>query len=237
MPSKGVIFDFDGTLYGDWRLWISLIEETLREFNLTVTPFQALELARSMIRNGEARETLKISGIAVALAREQGLDQDEQVRSHFFKKLDDKMDQTGPGDDLIRLLKQLRRKQLLLGIVTFVRRARLAKRLETWKIGNYFCSTVTPEEVKDFKPSPRPFLKVIRDFDLEPGDCSVVGDEPVDMLGGKRAGARTIGLPRGFYSQKELEAAGAELTISSLNQLPSTLFKKRSPDNETSRAS
>lgn len=226
MTSKGIIFDFDGTLYGDWKLWISIIEDTLREFNLTVIPFQALELARKMIGNGDAKETLKISSIAVALAREQGLNDDEQVRSHFFEKLDARMDKTGPGDDLTKLLELFRENGLLMGIVTFVRRPRLTRRLKIWKLQDYFQSTVTPDEVPLFKPSPDPYVKVFKAFKLTPNQCVVVGDEPVDILGGRRAGAQTIGLPRGFYSEKELEEAGADLIISGLDELASILFNK-----------
>lgn len=228
MSSKGIIFDFDGTLYGDWRLWISTIADTLKEFNLTVTPLRALELARKTIENGDARETLKISGIAVALAREQGLDHDEEVRSHFFEKLDASMDKTGPGDDLVKLLKQIRHEGLLMGIVTFVRRPRLTRRLKLWKLEEYFQSTVSPGEVSEFKPSPDPYAKVIKEFNLTSKECVVVGDEPVDILGGKRAGAQTIGLPKGFYSEKELVEAGADLIIPSLDELPSILFNARS---------
>jgi HAD superfamily hydrolase (TIGR01509 family) len=228
LAAKGIIFDFDGTLYGDWRLWISIIEDTLREFNLTVTPLQVLELARAAIKKGDARETLKISGIAVSLAREQGLDRDEEVRSHFFEKLDARMDETGPGDNLISLLKQFKQEGLLMGIVTFVRRPRLMRRLNIWKLEDYFQSTITPGEVPEFKPSPVPYLRVIKEFNLTPKQCVVVGDEPVGILGGKLAGAKTIGLPRGFYSGDDLREAGADLIISSLDELPSTLFDKRS---------
>jgi len=224
-PSKGIIFDFDGTLYGDWRLWISLIEETLREFNLLVTAYEALELARNEIRTGRAGETVKISGIAVSLAREHGLDCDDEVRSRFFEKLDAKMDETGPGNDLVRLLEQLKQNGLIMGLVTFVRETRLMRRLDTWKIGDYFQSAITPEQVAEFKPSPQPYLKAIEDFHLTPKECVVVGDEPVDMIGGKRAGTRTIGLPQGFYSREELLEAGADTIITSLNALPSVLFK------------
>ena len=224
-PSKGIIFDFDGTLYGDWRLWISLIEETLREFNLSVTAYRALELARNEIRKGGAGETIKISGIAVSLAREQGLERDDEVRSRFFEKLDAKMDETGPGNDLVRLLKQLQQKGFIMGLVTFVRKTRLTRRLDKWRIGDYFRSAITPEQVAEFKPSPQPYLKAIEDFHLTPRECVVVGDEPVDMLGGKRAGARTIGLPQGFYSRDELEEAGADTIITSLNALTSILLK------------
>jgi phosphoglycolate phosphatase len=182
-------------------------------------------LARNLIRTGGARETVKISGIAVSLAREQGLQRDEEVRSRFFEKLDAKMDETGPGDNLVRLLEQLIQNGFIMGIVTFVRKTRLTRRLDMWRIGDYFHSAITPEQVTEFKPSPQPYLKAIADFHLSPRECVVVGDEPVDMLGGKRAGAGTIGLPQGFYSREELEEAGADSIIASLNALPSILLK------------
>ena len=183
-------------------------------------------MARELIRNdAKAKETLKISGIAVVLAKQRGLERDEEVRSRFFEKLDAKMDQTGPGKDLITLLKQLKHKKVFMGIVSFVRKPRLAKRLDVWKLKDYFACTISPEQIAEFKPSPQPFLKAIENFGLAPKYCFVVGDEPVDMLGGKRAGAHTIGLPQGFYSREELEASGADSIITSLKAIPSILFK------------
>jgi len=190
-----------------------------------VTAYEALELARNQIRTGEARETINLSGIAVSLAREKGLERDDEVRARFFEKLDAKMDETGPGNELVKLLEQLSQKGFVLGIVSFVRKTRLTKRLDTWRLGDYFRCAVTPEQVAEFKPSPQPYLKVIEDFHLSPKECLVVGDEPVDMLGGKRAGTRTIGLPQGFYSREELEDAGADSIITSLNALPLILFQ------------
>ncbi len=112
-----------------------------------------------------------------------------------------------------------------MGLVTFVRKTRLTRRLDMWKLRDYFRSAITPDQVAEFKPSPQPYLKAIEDFRLAPKECVVVGDEPVDMLGGKRAGTRTIGLPQGFYSREELVEAGADTIITSLNALPSILFK------------
>jgi phosphoglycolate phosphatase len=178
-----------------------------------------------MIRNGDAGESLKISGVAVSLARQRGLDRDEEVRARFFEKLDAKMDETGPGKDLVSMLDLLQQKGFIMGLVTFVRKARLTRRLDVWKIGDYFSCAITPEQVKEFKPSPQPYLKAIEDFHIGPRECFVVGDEPVDMRGGKRAGTRTIGLPQGFYSREELEEAGADSIITSLSDLLSVVFK------------
>jgi len=69
-----------------------------------VTAYEALELARNQIRTGEARETINLRGIAVSLAREKGLERDDEVRARFFEKLDAKMDETGPGNELVKLL-------------------------------------------------------------------------------------------------------------------------------------
>jgi HAD superfamily hydrolase (TIGR01509 family) len=135
------------------------------------------------------------------------------------------MDETGPGNDLVRVLEQLKQEGFIMGLVTFVRKTRLTRRLDAWKLADYFRCTITPEQVAEFKPSPQPYLKAIKDFHLKPKECFVVGDEPVDMLGGKRAGTKAIGLPQGFYSREELEEAGADSIITSLNALPSILAK------------
>lgn len=226
MLAAGIIFDFDGTLYGDWRIWISIIEETLADFQIPVTPFEALEEARRMIRTGDfVNSTIRISGVATALARRRGLSQDEKVKNRFFERLDAKMDEAGPGDKLNRLLKRFAHDDFQMGIVTFVRSPRILRRLEVWRLKEYFHSIITPDEVAKVKPSPQPFLKAMKDLEVSPDRCFVVGDEPVDMMGGKRAGATTIGLPVGFFSRAELEEAGADHIVGDIDLLPTIVHK------------
>ncbi len=135
------------------------------------------------------------------------------------------MDQTGPGKDLVKLLEQFKHDGISMGIVTFVRQIRLAKRLEKWNIRKYFSTTISPEQVSEFKPSPKPYLKALTHMHLSSSECAVVGDEPVDMLGGKRAGTQTIGIPNGFYSREELVKAGADSIITSIYELPSLVSR------------
>lgn len=170
-----------------------------------------------MIGNGTF---LSISGVAIAIAKEHGFRKDLEVRTRFLEKLDKIMDDTGPGEDMLRILGEFSKKGVRMGIVTFQRRPRLERRLEAWRLKDYFQSIVTPEQHAEFKPSPQPFLVAIKELAVPPPQCFVVGDEPVDMIGGKRAGARTVGLPQGFFSEEELKQAGADFIISSLNVLP-----------------
>jgi HAD superfamily hydrolase (TIGR01549 family) len=199
----------------------------MTSFKITIDPHDALEMARRMIENdGKPNTTLKISGIATALAKTRGVDiLEEQVRTRFFEKLDAHMDQTGPGEKLVGLLEEFTHRGFRMGIVTFVRRSRIQRRLDVWNLKEYFRSVITPDDEPEFKPSPRPFLKAMRELQVQPGECFVVGDEPVDMMGGKRAGAKTIGLPQGFFTGQELEKAGADRILTSLDMLPTALPK------------
>lgn len=219
-PPRGVLFDFDGTLYGDWRLWIATIQVTLQAFQVDITAHQALEKAREMIREGTF---LNISGVGIALARKEGVDKDTEIRTAFFKKLDDLMDSDGPGIEMPRILDTLKSEDFRLGLVTFVRQPRIMRRLEKWGLTNFFGSIITPEKVTEFKPSPKPFLEAIRELDLPPAACLAVGDEPADMAGATAAGIRAVGLPNGFFSESELRSSGATMIIRSLSELPSVL--------------
>ena len=164
-----------------------------------------------------------ISGVAIAIAGEHGLTKDTEVRTRFLDRLDRIMDDTGAGGDVVKVLKELRKKGFKMGIVTFQRKPRLERRLETWKLKGYFQSIITPEQQAEFKPSPQPFLTAIEELGLKPAQCFVVGDEPVDMIGGKKAGTKTVGLPQGFFSEEELKSAGADFIISSITLLPQTV--------------
>lgn len=178
-----------------------------------------------MIENGgNPNTTIRISGIAAALARDRGIDlPEEKVRTKFFENLDTRMDQTGPDGKLVGLLEEFRRRGFRMGIVTFVRKPRIQRRLDNWKLKEYFRSVITPDDEPEFKPSPRPFLMALEELRVRPDECFVVGDEPVDMMGGKRAGAKTIGLLQGFFTGQELEKAGADRLLTSLDALPRVL--------------
>ncbi len=180
-----------------------------------------------MIENGgNPNATIRISSIAAALAKDRGIDlPEENVRTRFFERLDASMDQTGPDEKLVGLLEEFTRRGFRMGIVTFVRKPRIHRRLDNWNLKEYFPTVITPDDEPEFKPSSRPFLRAMEELQVQPDECFVVGDEPVDMIGGKRAGAKTIGLPQGFFTGQELEKAGADRILTSLDMLPIVLYK------------
>src|SRR5260370_42197447 len=145
---------------------------------------------------------MRMRSNAVAMATGRGIDRsEEKVRTRFFEKLDVRMDQTGPDEKLVGLLREFTRRGFRMGIVTFVRKPRIHRRLDNWKLKEYFRSVITPDDEPEFKPSPRPFIKAMEELEVQPDEGFVIGDEPEDMIGGKQAGAKTIGLPQGFFSR------------------------------------
>jgi phosphoglycolate phosphatase-like HAD superfamily hydrolase len=173
-----------------------------------------------MIRDGSF---VNISGVAIAIAKGEGVDKEGEIRTAFFQKIDESMDASGPGNGLLSLLNNLKSKNFRLGLVTFVRKPRIMRRLDKWGMSRFFGSIMTPERFEKFKPSPEPFLEAIKELDLPPISCSAVGDEPVDMAGASAACLQAIGLPNGFFSEDELRQSGANLIIQSLSDLPGVL--------------
>ena len=75
------------------------------------------------------------------------------------------------------------------------------------------------DNVTAAKPDPEPVLKTMRELGLGPEETLVVGDMPVDILMGSRAGARTCGVTFGNSNRKELLAAGADYVIDDFAKL------------------
>lgn len=75
------------------------------------------------------------------------------------------------------------------------------------------------------KPAADGLLSIAKSFDAAPSECVMVGDTDVDMLTGKNAGARRLGVLWGFRTREELEENGAEIIIDDINNLAQSITK------------
>lgn len=82
-----------------------------------------------------------------------------------------------------------------------------------------FALIVTHATTKRLKPHPEPVLYAAQHLGLSPDVCAMVGDTPVDVLSGRRAGAWTVGVLCGFGEEAELRRAGAHLVLPSTADL------------------
>ena len=80
------------------------------------------------------------------------------------------------------------------------------------------------DNVSRAKPDPEPVLQTLRDLGYPAQETLVVGDMPVDILMGKRAGARTCAVTYGNASQLQRAEAGADHILDDFARKPSGLL-------------
>jgi phosphoglycolate phosphatase len=56
-------------------------------------------------------------------------------------------------------------------------------------------------------------------------DCAVIGDSVTDVLAGKNAGAHTVAVLTGIFTEEELREANPDAILKSINDLPRFLCK------------
>ena len=109
------------------------------------------------------------------------------------------------------------------GCVMSVASSRSSKSLnefiEAMGIAPYISYVLGADNVTLAKPNPEPVLKTLGHLSMQAADTMVVGDMPVDIMMGRRAGARTCGVTYGNSSRPELEAAGADFVIDHFGDL------------------
>lgn len=78
---------------------------------------------------------------------------------------------------------------------------------------------VTDGDVTSGKPGPEPVLAAAEQLGVAASQCVLVGDTPFDVECARRAGAVTIGVASGAYTQEELLAAGARAAYADVAEL------------------
>ena len=208
---KLIIFDFDGTL-GDTRANIvRTMQDTMRTLDLPM--------------RGEAEIAATI-GLPLEKGFGQlfpGLSGEEHAhcaatyREIFNKNLKILTPGLFPGvkDTLERLAATGR----TLTVASSRSSASLNGFLRDMGISGFVSYVLGADNVSKAKPDPEPVLKTLRELGFNAGDSLVVGDMPVDIMMGARAGAHTCAVTWGNASREDLEASGAEHVIDSMPEL------------------
>jgi len=70
--------------------------------------------------------------------------------------------------------------------------------LDKLGLAKYFDIILGSDSVKEKKPSPKPIMKVLEYFSLQPDEAVIVGDSNFDIDAGRAAGTKTIAVSYGF---------------------------------------
>jgi HAD superfamily hydrolase (TIGR01509 family) len=114
------------------------------------------------------------------------------------------------------LLRELKEKGLKLGIITTKYKEPVMEVLSHFGLSELFDVVVTGYEVIRHKPAPDIVLEAAKRLRVDSRQCVIVGDSPLDVQAGKRAGSFTIAVLSTAYTRKQLESAKPTITIKKL---------------------
>jgi phosphoglycolate phosphatase len=102
--------------------------------------------------------------------------------------------------------------ELTLAVCTNKPRAITLEVLSRLALAPYFATVCAGDDTRSKKPDPAPLLKVCADLKIAPERTVIVGDGWQDVVCGRRAGARTIGV-KGMGAHDELVQAAPDALI------------------------
>lgn len=86
-----------------------------------------------------------------------------------------------------------------------------------------FAAVVGGDQVARKKPAPDAVVRAAEVLRIPVDACAIVGDTENDVLAGKAAGARTIGVTWGYGGRRRLEASGVDHLVETPAALPPLL--------------
>jgi HAD superfamily hydrolase (TIGR01509 family) len=205
---KGILFDLDGTIVDSKQAYI----EAAR------TAFQAL---------GQKPPTLR-TALQIPKRLEQNQPIDDLVKASttqflyvylktFYAITEMK---TEPIPNIHIALETLRQKaKLALITMRNVPKTAIIKELGNFGLAQYFIYIVTAQDTHKPKPSPEALIRTLKAIDVQVCECLIVGDSTSDIKAGKAAGAKTVAVTSGLYSQRELAKLNPDLILKDATQL------------------
>lgn len=198
---EAVLFDVDGTLLDTRDAWVEAFDGGLSAIGKH--PMAGNEAARWI---GTPIETI--------YAERCGLSGEELSRAvQAFQRVEAESIRHGvrayPGiSEMLAGLGAWR-----LGAVTNKRRDPTLESLRITGLLDRFVLVLGGDSVPKKKPAPDPIRMAASELRLPPSACAVVGDTENDVMAGKAAGAKTIGVTWGYGTRARIEAAGVDHLI------------------------
>jgi len=209
---KAILFDLDGTIVDSRDAYLEAAK----------TAFHAMGLEPPTMQT-----TLQIPK-----RLEQNLSIDDLTHTNTARFLDVYLKtfyaitelKTKPIPNIRTALENLQQKaKLVLITMRNVPKVSVAKELQQFGLAQYFTCILTAQDTHKPKPSPEALIKALKVIDVQICDCLIVGDSVIDITAGKAAGAKTIAVLSGLYTEQELAKFNPDLILKNAAQLPNCI--------------
>ena len=191
MKFKTGLFDMDGTLIDSSKAILSSVKEAARITGLRVPA------------DNEIKETIHLpSQISFrVLYPDRDPAKFDSVFLHLIRTKFKPMIKEVPKSKMT--LEVLREKGIKIGIVTTKDRESAEETIRLFQFP--YDLLLTAEDTERTRPDPEPLLEAIKLLKSTAAQTFYCGDTPPDIIQGRRASVKTIGVTTGLYSKEELE--------------------------------
>jgi phosphoglycolate phosphatase len=214
MTNRLALFDCDGTLVDSQANICRSMEEAFLLGGLIVPSRDAI------------RRIIGLSVVEAIAALSPELDDArhrtlaEEYKAAFFRlRASGAMDEEPLFDGMIAALDSLAEAGWLIGVATGKSDRGLARILAHHGIADRFVTLQTADRHPS-KPHPSMVELAMAEAGAAPGTTVMIGDTSYDMMMGRAAGARALGVAWGYHPAEELSAAGAHAIARTVASLP-----------------
>jgi phosphoglycolate phosphatase len=227
MPPALVLFDIDGTLirragpHHRQALVDAVRDVTGRETTTDGIPVQGMldpDILTMMLLNAGADPPDIRSAMPAMI---------ERAQERYTASVPDLREKTCPGAR--ELLEELRRREILLALVTGNLTKIGWRKLERAGLAEYFIYGAFGEMARDRSGLARQAIEIARrEHRIVPETpISLIGDAPADIIAAKANGVRSIAVCTGLTSKEELEAHGPGIVVEDLRALPLEILTRQ----------
>jgi len=222
---SGVLFDLDGTLLDCIMPMQEAFVKVVESLGITITEEERRNVGENLSKILIARSSL-LANISFLwrLGKYVGLRPYKRVHMMVlvYYRLKHIANNSNLFNGVPEVLETLKNRGVKMAIVTTRSRKELHHILKMFSIESYFDAAVSRDDVKNGKPSPDPLLFALKQLGLRPEETAMVGDMPIDIEAGRRAGTKTVGLLNGIF-KKELTASHPDVSVNSIAEVPGIL--------------
>lgn len=214
---KAIIFDMDGTVLNTLDdIWVA-VNHALKQKGL---PSKSQDDIKKAVGNGAFKLIERIVPRSYSLEETKDLFHSYQAYYDAHSAV-----YTKPYEGILELLKKLKKKGFLLGVVSN-KFEHLVQGLNTDVFMNLFDVAVGEVKGIPIKPAPDMVFKALDILNVAPNESIFVGDSEVDMDTAFHAHVTSVGVTWGFRDEALLREHNADYIIHHPNELCDVLEKE-----------
>ena len=177
---RHAFWDFDGTLLDSYPAMVRAFTAAAADFGIEVAQERALNLMKENLRY-----------CCEVIGGENGVASDALIAAFRRHEQHELKQGWPPVEGIPELLETLHNCGVKHYVATH-RDLQCRELLEKAGLARYFTGYVTAEDKLPRKPAPDMLLHLIRKYGLDPAQCMMVGDRPLDTEAGINAGVLSV---------------------------------------------